>query len=320
MNRSSAYANANIALIKYWGKSDQELNIPEAPSLSMTLELGTKVTIESISGPAHQAKVNEQDLARLSAYLELVRKHLPYQGFLSVRSESSVAMSAGLASSAAFFAALATALNEHFSWGLDQKNLSILARMGSASAARSIFGGFCALEGGVSHKEAFAYELDTLDVAMVIAIVSSDKKPISSRSAMNMTKATSPFYKCFIENQRSDFEKSKAAISNKDFKGLGELMEHSTLKMFATMWTAQPFINYWQPKSLELIQLVLDIRKNHGPIAYFTMDAGPNVKVLCPKEHHPLVFKLVNDSGLALNVKSSFLGQGSKVIQEHLHD
>lgn len=326
MNRSTAYANANIALIKYWGKSEASLNIPAASSLSMTLShLGTKVTVASIDGLSHQASIingilRENDLLRLQNYLELVRQYFPFNGFLKVVSESSIDISAGLASSASFFAALATALNTHFNWQLDQQQLSILARMGSASAARSIFGGFAALTGGVSHEEAFAYPVSSkLDLAMVLAVVDQRPKPISSREAMNMTKATSPFYRAFIDSQNADFDRAVKALAEGDIAILGELMEHSTLKMFATMWTATPAINYWHTKSLELINMVYQLRKEEGEI-YFTMDAGPNVKIFCPEKKLPTVLTRLACSGLTTDIRTSAPGEGSKILSEHLHD
>lgn len=326
MNRSTAYANANIALIKYWGKFEASLNVPAALSLSMTLShLGTKVTVTSIDGPSHQASIingaiKEKDLLRLKNYLELVRQYFPFDGFLKVVSESSIGISAGLASSASFFAALATALNAHFKWQLDQQQLSILARMGSASAARSIFGGFAALKGGVSHEEAYAYPVSSkLDLAMVLAVVDQSPKPISSREAMNITQATSPFYRAFIESQKDDFDRAVKALSEGDITILGELMEHSTLKMFASMWTAIPAINYWHPKSLELISMVYQLRKEQGEV-YFTMDAGPNVKILCPELKLPAVLTRLACSGLTTDIRTSAPGEGSKILSEHLHD
>lgn len=320
MNKSTAYANANIALIKYWGKSDVRLNVPAVPSISMTLShLGTTVTVESIdkNHELSDPSFKDSERARLFKYLELVREFFPYDGHLRITSKSSIPVSAGLASSASFFAALATALNDHFSLKLAKKELSILARMGSASAARSIFGGFCAL-GYESHEDAYAYELKSdLDVAMVIAVVDQGPKKISSREAMNITANTSPFFDNFVKEQPKDFDKALAAIKDGDFLALGKLMEHSTLKMFATMWTALPAINYWKPESLGLINLVYELRNELGAV-FFTMDAGPNVKILCPSELLPQVLSKVARSGLTVDIRSSALGQGAQIINEHL--
>ncbi|MCA9508043.1 MAG: diphosphomevalonate decarboxylase [Myxococcales bacterium] len=322
MKQASAYANANIALVKYWGKSNQTLNIPAVSSLSMTLDcLGCNVTVEQSTLYRHFLSINgqiasTQDHERLTNYLETVRRIFSFKGFLSIFSQSSVPIAAGLASSAAFYAALSLALDHFFSLKLNHCELSKLARIGSASAARSIFGGFSGLFGGsITHDQSFAFPLETnLNLAMLVAIVCQEKKSISSRKAMNLTKDSSPFYDNFVSSHENDFSKAQTALASGGLEQLGSIMEHSTLKMHASMWTAQPSINYLQPKTLELMNLIYDIRKNHGAIAYFTMDAGPNVKILCELNKLPLIKSIIEQSGLTKALISSQPGKYAHVV------
>lgn len=329
MKKATAYANANIALVKYWGKNDSPLNIPAVPSLSLTLnDFGTMVSVAKAYSNDHEFLLAGRPLdaraaLRLQSYLEQIRRLYVYDGFLQIASQSSIPFAAGLASSAAFYAALAVALNQYLQLGLDSYELSKLARIGSASAARSIFSGLVGLYGGIniSHEQAYAFPIHAhpnLDLAMILAVIDHRPKTISSRKAMNLTKDTSPFFASFLATHDSDFNQAMAAAESGSFDELGLIMEHSTLKMFATMWTAKPAINYWQPHSLALINLVYQLRQLHGPIAYFTMDAGPQVKILCLKQWLPIITKAITDSKLACDIRTACPGPGAYLSDTHL--
>lgn len=321
MKKASAYANANIALVKYWGKSDHQKNIPAVSSLSMTLDgLGTTVHL-SPSKRSHCLTINGQHVQgaeydRLSGFLEKLRQQFPFKNFLAIESLSTVPVAAGLASSASFFAALCTAFNEALGLELNKKDLSGLAREGSASAARSIFDGFSGLYGGsITHEEAHAFSIDSsLKLGLLIAVVSKEKKALSSREAMNRTEKSSDFYKSFVATHHEDFSGALSALAKGSFAHLGEIMEHSTLKMHASMWVARPSINYLKPASLALIELVYAMRKVHGPIVYFTMDAGPNVKLFCEERDLTKIRELIQQSPIVDEIILSKAGAGAKVI------
>ncbi len=324
MKAARAYANANIALVKYWGKADHGNNVPAVSSLSMTLkDLGCKVTLtprmhghEILRNGDH---VSPATFERTCAYLEKVRTLYPYQGYFHLDSQSSVPYASGLASSAAYFAALATALNEACDMRLDDKARSVLARMGSASAARSIFGGFAGLFGG-SHRldnAAYAHPLAVhhdMKLHLIVAVVDDQPKAISSRDAMVATKATSPFFERFVDESDADFLAGSKALLEGSFSTLGTIMEQSTLKMFATMWTATPAIVYWQPLSLAVINAIYALRREHGPVAFFTMDAGPNVKILCEEHNFPLVLRAIAALGVTKNILCTTPGEGALVV------
>jgi diphosphomevalonate decarboxylase len=324
-NIATAYANANIALIKYWGKNDSPFNIPAVSSISMTLDkLGTTVSLSFLKSTNHAVFIDDNIASaeitqRVVIYLEEIRKLYPYSGFFKVSSSSNIPLGAGLASSSSFYAALALTLNDILQLRLNQQDLSLLARIGSASAARSIFGGASALNGGLDlpHNEAFAFPIamhKELNLVMVIALVDRRPKAISSRQAMNNTKATSPFFASFVNAQATDFSEALKALSDGNLAILGSSMEHSTLKMFATMWSARPAINYWQPQSLALIDLVYRLREQHGPKVFFTMDAGPNVKIICENHFLSVVIEKISTSGIDVEVLCSLPGQAAHIV------
>jgi diphosphomevalonate decarboxylase len=328
MKPAAAYANANIALVKYWGKNDSDLNIPIVSSLSMTLDnFGTTVLISSANS-THELLIDGQlvftgPFLRLVSYLEQIRQLFHYKKYLRIETKSTIPLASGLASSSSFYAALALALNEHLCLDLNQHELSKIARIGSGSAARSIFSGFAGLIGGpnIDHENAYAFPLETnknLDLAMIIAIISKKEKIISSRDAMNITKKTSPYFASFVENHHDDFTKAMSALKYGAFEELGEVMEQSTLKMFATMWTAIPAINYWHQNTLALVNLVMDLRKDLGAIAYFTMDAGANVKILCQTKNLALVINQIKESLLVDDIRFSRPGRGAYLLKDQL--
>lgn len=326
MNRATARANANIALVKYWGKADPTLNIPAMPSLSMTLDgIGTTVTISSVKGKAHELFIEgkpstDSAFIRLQIFLEKVREFYFYNGFLSIKTSATVPYAAGLASSASFYAALTKALDHFLELNLSPIELSQIARIGSASAARSIFGAFVGLYGGaLSHTEAYAFSVVSgLDLAMILAVVNDGHKAQSSREAMNITSRTSPFYQAFCDTAATDFHNARKALAHASFAELGAIMEHSTLKMHASMWAAKPSINYLIPKSLQIIDVVYRFRNAHGPKAFFTMDAGPNVKILCEKANVQITLEFLQNAGLAADFRLSFAGTGAWMLNEHL--
>jgi diphosphomevalonate decarboxylase len=278
MQSVSAIAHTNIALIKYWGKAPGSGNLPATGSLSLTLDcFFTKTTLKKSNQDCFILNGIEQTgerLSRIKAFLDLVRiKRVGCE----VISENRVPTQSGLASSASGFAALACAANQFFELGLDARGLSELARQGSGSAARSIFPGL-----SLMHLEGYSEGLlsPELDLNLLVVHCSNAEKQINSRTAMNQTGQTSPYYAAWVSSHAADLQEASRAIARGDFQKLGELTEYSTLKMHASMMASQPGIWYFEPVSIAVMNAVRDLRQQ-GIQAYFTLDAGPHVKVLC---------------------------------------
>ncbi len=282
-----ASAPANIALCKYWGKRDAELNLPVTSSLSVSLgELGAETEIARAG--SDEVWLNGEALApdhsftrRAMAFLDLFR---PEPGFqFALRTRSTVPVAAGLASSASGFAALVRALDDLFGWGLDRRALSILARMGSGSAARSVYEGFVEWHAGSAPDgmDSFAEPLPEIwpGLRIGLLLVSKAAKPIGSRDAMNRTVATSALYRAWPEKVSDDLLDIREAIRARDFDRLGRSAESNALAMHATMAAAWPPVVYWTEDSVRMMHRIWALRAAGLPV-YFTMDAGPNLKLL----------------------------------------
>lgn len=296
-NMAEASANANIALIKYWGKADEQLIIPRASSLSLTLDgLTTRTSVEfldnghktaadsdgsvdslTIDGKAQSGK----SLDRVSRFLDIVRERSGVNVPARVISSNTVPFGAGLASSASAFAALATAASKAAGLDLSSRDLSRLARRGSGSACRSVFGGLVQWNAGHDDETSYAEPVDDskLDLAIIVILISGEKKPISSREAMRRTIATSPLYDAWIDSCASDLDEALQAVATGDVQRLGEVTEANSFGMHAAMMASRPAVMYWLPETVEALRAVTSVRES-GLGAWSTMDAGPNVKVL----------------------------------------
>ena len=290
---TTAIAHPNIALVKYWGKQNHILNYPASPSLSITLDrltTKTKVSASTETRLLLNGKRNE-DL-KVAKFLDLFREQFELPP-VSVETDNNFPTGAGLASSASGFAALVTALNENFQLGLSLSSLSEWARRGSASAARSIYGGFVTLQGPNWRADQLAKE-PHWDLEICIVVINEGPKKISSTTGMKTSEATSPFYLEWIKSADSDFEIAKKAIIERDFVRLSEVSEQNCLKMHSVMHTSQPAISYWAPGTVLAMELVREIRSTGTP-AFFTMDAGPQVKVIYPKKYRTIIQKSLEE-------------------------
>jgi diphosphomevalonate decarboxylase len=282
-------ARANIALVKYWGKRDAALNLPATGSLSLTLDaLVTETTVRFDPKLAKDELVLDgapADATRVAPFLDLVRATAKLQERAHVVSENRFPTASGLASSASGYAALALAATRAAGLSLDARELSVLARRGSGSAARSIFGGFARMHAGTAADGSDAYATPVpsplVDTArMIIAIVGGGTpKTHGSRDAMEHCAATSPLYAGWIACVPRDLEAAEAALAMGDLPKLGEIAEANALAMHASAIAARPAIIYWQPTTLALLAAVRELR-GKGTGAWATMDAGPHVKVL----------------------------------------
>lgn len=287
MNTATAIAHPNIALVKYWGKRDSSLNLPATGSLSMTLDVfPTTTTVELDDRLERDAFTFNGTVAtgipleRVTGLLDVVRDLAGVETRARVVSVNTVPSAAGLASSAAGFAALAGAASAAYGLGLDQRALTRLARRGSGSASRSVIEGFAVWHAGDTDAESFAEPLPAPDLAMVIATVDAGEKPVSSRAAMQRTVLTSPFYPAWVTSTEASLREALAACADGDVDRLGRIAETNALRMHALIQSCDPPIRYLTAASLTILDRVEELRAR-GIGAYATADAGPNVVVLC---------------------------------------
>ncbi len=287
---SKAIAHANIALVKYWGKRDAALNLPDVGSISITLERLSTVTEVFFSKALTQDKLimnnkeaGKKEVERISKFLNLLRKAASIPLFAKVVSENNFPTSAGLASSASAFAALSLAAADAAGLSYDKRNLSILARRGSGSAARSVYGGFVVMNRGEKEDGSDAYaeqiaDQHYWDIRVLIVVTSTEAKKIGSTDGMILSKTTSPYYKSWVESSVIDLREMRAAIAVKDFEKVAEISEHSCLKMHALAMSCNPGLIYWNPTTVKLVHEVKSLRAQGLPV-FFSIDAGPQVKI-----------------------------------------
>lgn len=305
MARVTTIAHPNIALVKYWGKRDVPLNLPAVPSLSLTLGGWRSRTSVTWGAPADRVVLDgtERHDAKVLRFLDLVAPDRPP---CEVVSDNDFPTGAGLASSASGFAALALAATRAAGLDLPLPALSALARQGSGSACRSLFGGYVrwplgeAPDGSDCHAVPIA-PADHWDLRMVVAVVASGPKAVGSTEGMERSRRTSPLWRTWVEHGPADVAEASVAIQQRDLERLGTVMEASTFRMHATMHTAVPPLLYWLPATVAALHEVFALRAR-GVGAWATMDAGPQVKVLCEPSDVAAVQEALKPTALQLHV------------------
>lgn len=281
------FAPSNIALCKYWGKRDVELNLPVNSSLSVSLaHLGsrTKVSVsdsDQVWLNGAQVAAGDKFARKVIAFIDLFRRGTDH--CVRVETENNIPTAAGLASSASGFAALMLAIDQFYGLNLEPSVLSAFARMGSGSASRSLYEGFVEWQMGIREDgmDSFALPLDVRWPQLRIGLLKVDtgEKAIDSRAGMNRTVDTAHLYQSWPLQAAADLERLHQAIADQSFTCLGETAEQNALSMHATMIASWPPLLYWQPDSVAAMQTVWQARAE-GLELYFTMDAGPNLKLL----------------------------------------
>ncbi|MCD8877897.1 diphosphomevalonate decarboxylase [Staphylococcus kloosii] len=321
-----ARAHTNIALIKYWGKADEQLILPMNNSLSVSLErfyTETKVTFDETYTEdklvLNGVEVDDKESAKIRKYMDVVRAKSNTSMFAYIESDNYVPTAAGLASSASAYAALAAACNEALQLNYGKRELSKLARRGSGSASRSIFGGFVEWEKGYDDDSSYSFPIDANnwedDLAMIFVVINNKSKKVSSRAGMSLTRDTSRFYQYWLDHVDEDIANVKTAIAHKDFVGMGEIIEANGLRMHATNLGAQPPFSYLVADSYQAMEIVHQCREAGHP-CYFTMDAGPNVKILVEKTHKQYVVEqLESYFGQDKIIASDITRSGVEIIQ-----
>ena len=288
----TAQAFPNIAFIKYWGNRDNALRLPSNGSISMNLDgLFTRTTVSfQPSLPFDELIINGNEvtgkgLERVSYILDLVRQMAGIKDNAEIVSENNFPAGAGIASSAAAFAALALAGSKAAGLELSEAELSRLARRGSGSACRSIPAGFVEWKMGAGDADSVAESIappEHWDLVDCIAIVSASHKKTGSTEGHALA-GTSPLQAARVADAVRRIEICRDAILNRDFDSLAHIIELDSDMMHAVMMTSNPPLLYWQAATVEIFHAVREWRADGLPVAY-TVDAGPNVHVLCPAE------------------------------------
>ena len=277
---------ANIAIIKYWGKRAEKEMVPATSSISLTLEnMYTETTLSPLPADAtanafyiNGQLQNEAEHAKIRKIIDRYRPE--GAGFVRIDTKNNMPTAAGLSSSSSGLSALVKACNAYFQLGLNRRELALEAKFASGSSSRSFYGPLAAWD--KDSGEIYPVETD-LKLAMIMLVLEDQKKPISSRDGMKLCVETSTTFDEWIRQSEQDYKDMLVYLKENDFKKVGELTEKNALAMHATTKTATPSFSYLTDASYEAMDFVRQLREQ-GESCYFTMDAGPNVKVLCLEE------------------------------------
>lgn len=283
INSVETRAHANIALIKYWGKQNELYKIPFQSSISFTVDKFYTDTVITKSDYNYDelyinGKVASSDeTIRIQNFLNLFRKMYHQTTYFKINSTNHVPKAAGLASSSSAFASIALGLNVFCKLKLKDKDISKLARLGSGSASRSIYGNFAVWHHGNSHDSSYSESLDISWDELVMVVIMTDKrqKKISSSSAMKKS-VNHISYANYLQQSKKDFNDMLIALPTKDIKVVGSIMQRNSNLMHDTI--NQSGIDFYNKKTYDIINKINNLDTSYN--AFYTIDAGPNVKVL----------------------------------------
>lgn len=322
----TAKAPANIAFIKYWGRKDEKLRLPVNNSISMNLSgVFTVTTVEFLPRLKSDEigmvgeKLNKEGKERIITHLNRIRGLAKLKTFAKIKTKNNFPKGTGIASSASGFAALTLAATSAAGLKLSQKQISILARQGSGSACRSVPDDFVEWKAGSSSETSYAYSLyppDWWGIKDIIVIIGEASKKVSS-SEGHILAESSPFYRQRILGMEEKVKNLKEALKERNFEKFGEILEEETINMHAVMMTSSPALFYWLPKTMEIILKCQEWRDGGIPV-YFTIDAGPNVHLICQGENEEKIIERLRRIKGIKRIISNKPDRGARVIFKHL--
>lgn len=315
MRKTIAVSPVNIALIKYWGKSDKINITPYNSSISMTLDnLYTKTSIEKSDQGfnffLNDMEASQKDKNKVYQFLSNFAKNSDIDKVI-IRSKNYVPTSAGLASSSSGYSALALCANEYFKSGYSLDELIKITRLGSGSACRSFMGGFVAWD---KNNNVFKLNNKYKSFVLISVVISKQEKSISSRDAMDITVNTAYNYLKFVEEGNIMFEEMIRALNDGDIIKVGELTQKSFESLHQIMEESNPKIIYMNDESKKVLKIAKNLF-DLGIYVYPTMDAGANVKLLTNEDNYLKIIKSLEENGY-LDYYISRLGDGAKIIYE----
>jgi len=326
MKKITVTAPANIAFVKYWGKRSNKLRIPLNDSISMNLSGAyTTTTVEFNPLLTHDEifflgeKISISETERMTKHLDRIRKIARKNIFARVVTKNSFPKGTGIASSASGFAALTVAAAEAIGLQLTEKELTILARLGSGSAARSVPDGFVWWHAGKKSKDSYAQSLypeTRWSIRDIVCVVTTEAKKTSSTEGMDAVR-TSPYWKTRVQQIPEKIVAMQAALQVKDMHAFGALLEEDAISMHCVMMTQHPALFYWNDTTLRVMDAVYELRASGIP-AYYTMDAGPNVHIMCEEKNGEIVSSAMEKVFGVQSVIVNAPAGGAHCIEQHL--
>ncbi|NIO44715.1 MAG: diphosphomevalonate decarboxylase [Candidatus Aenigmarchaeota archaeon] len=330
--KGTAIATPNIALIKYWGKRNEKLILPTGNNISFTLDeqLATKSTVEFsekykqdelwINGKNYS---NPEQMKKSKPQLDFIREIAGINTKAKVVAESLVPVAGGLAGSASGLCAQALAAAKALNLRVSKKQLSIICRIGSGSACRSVYGGFVEWEkgespdGSDSHAIQIADENHWPEFRCIIAIVEKKEKKVKSRAGMKKTVETSVLYPKRIEYLPLAANIVRNAILKKDLPTLLEATMRDSNNMHSVMLDTWPPIIYLNDVSKQVINSIHDFN-SEGIKAGYSFDAGPNPTIFTVEKHVNEIKNVLKEIERIKDIIVSKSGKGPRIVEDHL--
>jgi diphosphomevalonate decarboxylase len=324
--KSTAVAPANIAFIKYWGRQNRELRLPTNSSISMNLS-GAYTTTTVEFSPAHNhdevdvvgSQFSQKEKDRIIQHVDYLRALNKVNLRAKIMTQNNFPKGTGIASSASGFAALTVAAAAALEMKASQKELTILARLGSGSASRSIPDGFVKWEAAKNSEDSFSHSLypsSYWNICDILVILEDAPKDVSSSKGQDDVRS-SPLFEKRLAAVPQRIIRLEEALKQKNFTQFGETLEEDCLDMHAVCQSQVPPILYWTDKTIEVMGAVRSWR-NEGLPVYFTIDAGPNVHLICEEKDRESVINRIKVLGGIKNVIVNVPAQGAHLIEKHL--
>ena len=320
MSQVTAIAHPNFALIKYWGKADSINNFPAMSSISLTVDTLTSTTKISQQSEMQESiwELNgelQPDLGQLLPTLDYLSKVGEVNEPCFIQSNNNFPTAAGLASSASGVASIVVAYNKFYNLGLTNKQMAKAAMLGSGSAPRSLLPGIVLLDIENQLDCQTLVEPNQWPLSVIVCITDDQRKTISSREGMEISRNTSPLYQAWLKVNTSHIKRAKEAIKERNLRALGLVAEENCKQMHQVMRASNPPINYMTNKTIDCINAIEDIR-NSGFDLFHTVDAGPQVKIICKIEDSDLIQERVSSLPSVRQTLIANIGYGARVINE----
>ena len=320
MKETVAIAHPNFALVKYWGKKDSNQNRPAMSSISVTVDSmisKTKIFKNSQSN-RHQLFINgeeESDFSKILPPLEYLSEFSKADEYLVIESQNNFPTSSGLASSASGIASFVTAYEAHYDLCLDINHKVEASMLGSGSAPRSLIGGFVLMDHRNNYRCSQILKEPEWPLDVLICIVSKEPKKISSREGMEISKKTSPIYQDWLDINEKHINLALNAIKGKDMVRLQNVTEENCKLMHKVMKTSKPSISYMTDVTHGCLAEIEKLRSS-GHSLFFTIDAGPQVKIICDPKSTEIIRESIIDKTGVIDVIDAGLGGPPRIIDE----
>lgn len=328
----TAVGHSNIAFVKYWGKRDQNLNLPNNSSISMTLDdnfttttsvlfskklEGDQVYINNELQQASGENATEKSMF-IKVALDQMRERAAIKTNALIVSENSFKSGSSIASSDSEVATVVFALSSSLNLGLDAREMSIIARQISGSACRSLYGGIVEWEKGSSPdgSDSYAQQLvkQTYWPELIDMVVLFDQSKKVSQSHDHAMVEMGTLYPNRLPFAEDNIVRMKEAVLKKDFGTMAEVIMRDSNNMHATMMDSWPPMMYLTDLSREIIYAIEDFNEQNGRnVAAYTFDEGPNAHIITTREWDPKIRDLLAGISGIQKIVTSGMGDEPKM-------